>query len=381
MKTLVISDCHLNDDFLIFQKILFPILQQIIDKYKIDKIIFLGDIFDSSSLTNTVLFLFKKLITMFVDYDIEIIVGNHDLIDKRTSAFDILLLGDNIKIVNRLTFRGQYIYIPYINNKEDFVSTFAEINDHMKNSEHTEFFIYSHNDFSSLYKFRNTFFNLEGAFADINKPLYFINGHNHVPFFRDRHPLYIANLGCVINLNFKDSGEFNNFLIVDDEADNINDKLKIIQNGYSIQYYTFKIKSEQEIYDHLNTLNTDNVKYVTFKAIAPNINIDNELRLKLQKKFNIININMVQELSMTTFDPKNIDVENPDDISDIHSILDKYGITISEFLEHNSIEAFEKTEILYTLLEIMFEDIGLEQDDRDKIVKTVNKHYLIYDKI
>lgn len=381
LKTLVISDCHLNDNFLIFTKVLFPLLKQIITNYKVNKIVFLGDIFDSSNLTNIVLFLFKKLVKIFDGYELEIIVGNHDQIDKKNSAYDLLLLSDNIKIIHNLKFDKNYIYVPYIHDKTTIGSTFAEINNYIKKSDYKEFFIYSHNDFSSLYKFRNTFFDLEGAFVNLSKPVYFINGHNHVPVFRNRDPLYIINLGCVINLTFKDSGLFNNFLIIDDNAINLDSKLKVLQNSKSIQYYTFNISSEDEIYNKLNDLDNDNIKYVTFKVIAPNIVIDNELKIKLQEKFNIINIHINYELKLDEFSSDGIDIKPKESITTLENILTKYNITMDEFLENNTEDSYEKVEILYTLLDLMFKDVNLPEEDSQKIIETVNKYYLKHDKI
>lgn len=377
MKTLVISDCHLDDNYLIFLKMLLPFIKQITNTYHIDKIVFLGDIFDKCNLTNNTLFLFKKLILLLKNYPIEILVGNHEKIDNKVNVYDLLLLRDNVKIFNDIVFVGNYIYLPYIFNKMEYVSIFEKINLYIDKNDYDKFFIYSHNDFSTLYKFKNKFFDVESAFLNLKKPVYLINGHNHVPIFKNRDPFYILNIGCAINLNYKDTGLFNNFLLIDDEQNDYDYIFKILQNKNSLQYYTLKISIESDILKKIKEINSDNYKYITLKITSPNIVLSNEYKLKLQKEYNIINFNIVYDLELTD---QIIEASSTEDryeqVNDLHTILDTLNINISEFLEKNSIMEYEKIEILYTLLNFMFNDVKLDTNNQNEILQTIKKYYL-----
>lgn len=379
MKTLVVSDVHLSDNFNIFLKFLFPFIDQILEQEKdLDKIIFLGDVFDSSTLSNVVLLLFKTLFNKIKKkgVEIEIVVGNHDLIDKKTSAFDILML-DNIKIINNVSFQSNYIYLPYIFNKKDFINIFDEIKKYIKNNNYSEYYIFSHNDFSTLYQFRNNFFDVESVMEHINVPVYLINGHNHVPVFKKNNLFYILNLGCAVNLNFKDKGEYNNFLILDDSKIDVDDRIRILQNKDSVQYYTFNIKTDSDVKNCLSTINHDNLKYVNFKILSPNITISDQLKSQLCDTYNIVSIQLEYDLGLSSFDhteTENTDVNNT--TSNIYSILNDLGIELTEFIEHNSMDDVEKIEVLYSLLDLMFEDLDIDENNREEIIRTINKHYL-----
>jgi predicted phosphodiesterase len=379
MKTLVVSDVHLSDNFNIFLKFLFPFIDQILEQEKdLDKIIFLGDVFDSSTLSNVVLLLFKTLFNKIKKkgVEIEIVVGNHDLIDKKTSAFDILML-DNIKIINNVSFQSNYIYLPYIFNKKDFINIFDEIKKYIKNNNYSEYYIFSHNDFSTLYQFRNNFFDVESVMEHINVPVYLINGHNHVPVFKKNNLFYILNLGCAVNLNFKDKGEYNNFLILDDSKIDVDDRIRILQNKDSVQYYTFNIKTDSDVKNCLSTINHDNLKYVNFKILSPNITISDQLKSQLCDTYNIVSIQLEYDLGLSSFDhteTENTDVNNT--TSNIYSILNDLGIELTEFIEHNSMDDVEKIEVLYSLLDLMFEDLDIDENNREEIIRTINKYYL-----
>jgi DNA repair exonuclease SbcCD nuclease subunit len=203
MRTLVIGDIHLSEDFTVFKRILFPYLIQIITQYKVDKILFLGDIFDSSELNNTVLSLFKQLMGLFDGYDIEILVGNHDKIETNVSSFDLIMLSPNIKLFSKVKYVENHIYLPHITKRDDLSNHLKQILEYVENKDYDRFYVYSHNDFSEVYSFTNSFFKLGTLFDSLTKEVYLVNGHNHVPVFKnsDTDKLKILNIGNAVNLS------------------------------------------------------------------------------------------------------------------------------------------------------------------------------------
>jgi DNA repair exonuclease SbcCD nuclease subunit len=377
MIKLVIGDIHISDNFSVFKKVLFPFLKQLIAQYDFVKVVILGDVFDSSSLSNTTLALFKQLMLILKGFEVEIIEGNHDKIDAKVSAFDLLIHSDKIKIIKDLSFSENEIYLPYVHRKLDLANRIENIKKYIANNDYDYFVVYSHNDFNELYKFANSFISIIDMLQDVNKTVYFVNGHNHVPFFRDRGNLKILNIGNSINLNFRDAGVFNNFLIADLSKTVQDDIFKVIQNKYSIQYYTFLIAKEDDIEKKLSTLDSDNIKYVNLKILSPNIVIDSNYRDELESRYNISDISVEYDIRISSYDDKSEDVSEVIESLEIEEIFKKLNINIDEFLENNKIDDVEKIEILYFLLERFFEDKIISEENQTAINATVNKYYIM----
>jgi len=367
MSKLIIGDVHLNKNNVSFySKLLYPFLKQMNRLYDIDSVVFLGDIFTSSTIDNASLKLFKELILIYKDIkDINILVGNHDLITKTESIYELLLLNDNIKIYNELTFENNNIYIPYIFNSIDYSILFNNVKEYINDTSYKNYYLYSHNDFSEIYKFRSTFFNIIPIFEKVDKIVYLINGHNHVPFFKNRNNFNILNIGSAINSNYNDSYDNNNFLLI--EKNNI----KILQNKYSIKYYTFHIWKDSDVYHNIAKLNINNHSYVKFIIHDPSVVIDNTFKEELYKDYSIGEIQIEYELnSLLKLAKNNNDMDSTLSIDDI---CEKFDITLDEFIDTNN---SEKMEVLMTLLMVMFENRNTSTIDVENVISVVKK-YLI----
>jgi DNA repair exonuclease SbcCD nuclease subunit len=371
-RTLVIGDIHLNEvhsEF--FLSVLFPFIEKIIYKYKPNKIIILGDIFDAPNINNSTAGLFKNLLSLFVDIEVVIINGNHDKIDKTKSVFDILMLPDNITFYKDINFNHSSIFIPHIDKRDDHSIIFNQIKQYIIDNNYEEVFLFSHNDFNEIYKFRNNFFNIQDVFGDIKINTYLINGHNHVSFFKNFDNLYIFNLGCSLNTDFRDTVDYNKFLIIDHDKNSFKDKFIIIENKYSVQYKTFHIWKEDHLYSHCSTINKDNYTFVKFIIHDPSIKIDNNLREHLQKEYNILDI--IIDYSIEEIIKINTTATDNTSLSDL---CDKLNISIDEFIIDNTSKETEKFEILLSLLNIMFENRNTSSIDIENVTNTVKKYLL-----
>lgn len=367
MSKLIIGDVHLSKNkYYFFSKLLYPFLKQLNQSYDIDSVVFLGDIFTSSIVDNESLKLFKELILIYNNVkDISIIVGNHDTVTKSENIYELLLLNNNINVYNELTFIDNDIYIPYIFNNMDYSLIFNDIKNYINNNPYKEYFIYSHNDFSEIYKFRSNFFNIVPIFEDVNKKVNLINGHNHVPFFKSVNNFNILNIGSAINTNFNDSSDNNNFLLIE------NNNIKILQNKYSIKYYTFHVWKNGDIYYNLTKLCKNNYSYIKFIIHDPTIVIDNQLKEELFNSYSIGEIQIEYELNSL------LKLANTDNITDstlsMDNLCNKFDITLDEFITSKD---NEKMEVLMVLLAIMFENRNTSAIDVDNVISTVKK-YLI----
>ena len=367
MGKLVIGDVHLNkNNVIFFSKLLFPFLKQLNRSYDIDSVVFLGDIFTTSTVDNESLKLFKELMLIYKNIeDINIIVGNHDLVTKVEDIYGLLLLSDNIKIYNELTFDGNNIYIPYIINSIDYSLIFNNVKNYINTTSYQNYYIYSHNDFSEIYKFKSTFFNIIPVFENTNKNVYLINGHNHVPFFKTINNFNILNIGSAINSNYNDSFDNNNFLLIE------KNDIKLLQNKYSIKYYTFHVWKDSDIYYNLTKLNSSNYSYVKFIIHDPSVIIDNNFKEEMYKDYSIGEIQIEYELNSLLKLVKNDNVI--DSKISLDEICKKFDITLNEFVDNDN---SEKMEVLMTLLMIMFENRDTSAIDVENVISTVKK-YLI----
>jgi predicted phosphodiesterase len=367
-KKIIIGDVHLNKNKVsYFYSLLFPFIKQLNRKYIYDSVVFLGDIFTSSSIDNDTLKLFKDLITLFDnDIKIKILVGNHDMITNTNNIYDLLLLKDNIIIYDELCFQKNEIYIPYIIKDIEYSLIFNNIKEYIEeNTNYENYYIYSHNDFSEIYKFRSNFFNIIPIFEKTNKNIYLINGHNHVPIFKKKNKFNILNLGCAINQNYNDSCDDNYFLYIE------NNYIKFLKNKYSIHYYTFHIWKDRDIYLNMNKLNKKNLSYIKFVIHNPEVVLDNNFKKELYEHYSIGDIQIEYELSSLL----NL-VKNNNDILDstisLDSICEKFDIHINEFIKNNN----EKIEILLSLLNSMFENRNTSTLNVTNVIKTVKKYLL-----
>lgn len=372
MKRLIISDIHLSEVYgEYFRCILFPFLRHIKEYKEYDIVTFLGDVFDSSTINNETSKLFKELLSIYDDIEVVILNGNHDKINENISIFDILLLPPNVTIIKDVTYRGNNIYIPHINKSVNQHAIFGNINTYIKENGLKEVYLFSHNDFGEMYKFKNNFFNITDTFNNVAATSYFINGHNHVPFFKATNNLYIFNLGCTLNTSFSDSAPNNYFAIIDDEAETLDDKFNIFTNNHSVQYYTFHVWKESHIYEQCKHISKDNYTFIKFKIHDPSIVIDNNFKNSLQSTYNIIDIIIdyeIDELVKLT--------NNSEDSTSLTDLCEKLNINPEDLMIAGQTATDEKMEILFSLLHLMFENRLTSTSDIETVVKTIKKYML-----
>jgi len=373
MSDLVVGDVHLNEVYSeFFRCILFPFLQQVSSSKSYDRVIFIGDIFDSSTINNDTSKLFKDLLSIYENKEIVILNGNHDKINNNDSIYDILMLPDNVTVYKNVQYEGNHIYIPHIGKSVSQHSVFSEINEYIRSNNLKEVYLYSHNDFSDIYKFKNNFFNVASSFENINVPIYLINGHNHVPVFKKSNNLYIFNTGCSLNTNFNDTGLYNYFLIIDENVDDIHDKFDLFINKNSIHYHTFHIWKDSHIYESCNKIQKENYTFLKFKIHDPSIVLDANFKNKLQEDYKIIDILVDYEID----DLLDINKYSKEDSTSLTELCEKLNITVEEFALNKNDDYTEKVEILFSLLNLMFESRETSPNDINRVITTVKKYML-----
>lgn len=365
-KTLVIGDVHLNELYKLYiTNVLFKYLELLTVTYTFDRVIFLGDIVDAPNINNDVSKLIKYLFNIFSDKDIIILVGNHDKITKIESIFDVIILPDNVTIMSKLSFKDNEIFLPHYYKTVDIAIMCDSIIQYINDNNYTEYYIYSHNDFSDIYKFKNNFINITDTLNILNSKIYLINGHNHVGVFKKSNNLHILNIGCAINLTFNDTNLYNNFLIID------GNELNILQNKYSIQYFTFHINSSDHIYTQLSTINKENLKFIKFTIHNPVVEIDENLRIEIIQKYKCLDLIIDYDIDIGY---NNVDHDSANIESNVITILNKLNINIDEFKTVTTDTDIEKIEVLFSLLNIMFESRNTKDIDKQNVINIIKKY-------
>jgi len=372
-KRLVIGDLHINEVYSeYFRCILFPFLNHVHQNKKYDSVMFVGDVFESSIINNATSRLFKELLSIYNNFPISIINGNHDKITNKESIFDIIILPDNVKFYKDITYEKNVIYLPHIDKNLDHHNIFKNINSYIKTNNIKDTIIYSHNDFNEIYKFKNNFFNVSESFQNIKNSIFLINGHNHVPVYKKKGLFYIFNMGCAINTNFNDSSLNNYFMIVDEEESDFNKKFDLFENKYAIHYHTFHIWNENHIYENCKNINKNNISFVKFKIHDPSVIIDNNFKNILLEKFNIKDIKLDYELDTIL----KLNYTKTEDSTSLSDLCEKLNIKIEDLNINDTEESLEKQEILFSLLNIMFESRSTSSNDIDKVIETLKKYIL-----
>lgn len=126
MREIIIGDVHLRDDIKQYFEILCDRLAERVKAECIDRVVFLGDIYNQRALIRTdhqrlLIRCFAKLIKNGAT--IHVVVGNHDydsLGDGRLHSLEVigLLFGDRVKIFHRNTRFEDRLYVPYSSDLE-----------------------------------------------------------------------------------------------------------------------------------------------------------------------------------------------------------------------------------------------------------------------
>jgi hypothetical protein len=282
------------------------------------------------------------------------------------------MLPSNVTVYKEVTYHNNHIYVPHINKSLNQHEIFADIQQYIKSNNFDDVFIYSHNDFAEVYKFRNNFFNVTNSFENITNRIFLTNGHNHVPFFKKNDNIYIFNIGCAINTSFSDSGLYNYFMIVDDQEDDIENIFDVFKNNFSVQYHTFHIHKESHIYELCNNLNKENYSFVNFIIHDPTVVIDSNFKNTLQTQFNVVDVFIEYDLK-PILNKSDASVDS----TSLTDLCEKLNIKTTDFMDDKSTHQSEKMVILFSLLNVMFEKRSTSSTDIDKVISVIKKHMLL----
>ena len=161
-------------------------------------------------------------------------------------------------------------------------------------------------------------------------------------------------------------------MIVDDQAVDIIDKFDLFVNNYSVQYHTFYIYKESHIYEQCNHLNKTNFSFIKFVIHDPVIIIDANFKNALQSQYNVVDILVEYDI-----EPILDRSDNPlTDSTSLSELCEKLNIKTDDLYIDNSTHTTEKLQILFSLLNLMFEKRETTPTNVDKVIETIKKYML-----
>lgn len=207
--------------------------ENLADTLEVDKIICLGDFFDSPTVEEEEITALNKV--KWSEKTHQFLVGNHEssLHDLRYNSANILKKY-GFEIITDIVKEGNIVYIPYIPNKvrEDFNYYVSDSNS----------IVFSHNDIAGI-QF-GEFCTVDGFdLEEISKGCkIFLNGHIHNQGkFKDN----VYNVGSLTAHNFtNDSFKYKYGVWVFD-TDTLD--LQFIENPYSFKFFKIDVNSKDEV--------------------------------------------------------------------------------------------------------------------------------------
>lgn len=310
MRRLLFSDLHLKVDRLEEQKEVLIDIIKIAKKEKINKMIFLGDLFDDRrnvNLKELLLFVWFSKRLSKEDIDLEAIPGNHDKPDNDSIRSYLSIFENkynNVNIFQIPTIVEDRLFIPFLPEDKFFEHL---NNEDIKKNKHKVRFIFMHNTFNGslansgrkmsssidMHNFKD-FKNLERIFIG--------HYHNRQKLY-DKKVLYIGN---PMQLNFGEEVE-KGITILDDETG----KVKFVQTNYS-KYKTFFLQCNLEDYKKaIQIVSTEVNNYIRIKFIDKKENLllipESEIQEKSKCKFlrierEVKDSKKEKELDLNSFD-------------------------------------------------------------------------------
>lgn len=220
-------DYHHN----LFEKFMFKVLPTHIHKYGVDKIIFLGDTFDSrkNPNTNSVRFItdcVDRFLSMYREIDIYMITGNHDVYWKNTNKvtsldyFNMCFNNDRIHIIKEPTEMYNMLLLPWItqDNRETIMEAVEKS---------TMDYCLGHFEFAGFKQHKNDTFLSKGmSITEFKKFKKVISGHIHFGS-ESGNVLYT---GCLFQMTKDDKNDPKKIFFLDTE----NDIIETIYHGLDI---------------------------------------------------------------------------------------------------------------------------------------------------
>lgn len=255
-------------------------------KEKVDKIICLGDFFDSPNLNAEEISALKEI--NWCDIPKEFIVGNHEMGSINLEFNSANVLSKIGKVIYEPTMTSGYgyelIYLPYIveHNRKSLKEYVEKIRkDYWTNMWTTQEYKYtiilSHNDLAGIrfgqYESKNGF-NINEIEESCNL---FINGHLHN---QQQMSEKILNLGNVTGQNFSEDGTKYSHCIAILDTETL--KVDLINNPYAIHFYKFDIITEDDFEQFQKCLSN------SFISIRASENLISKVKETVSKYNNII---------------------------------------------------------------------------------------------
>lgn len=175
MKHLLIGDPHVQVSNLEESKILFDWIKNIAETEQVDQITILGDLFHNHDVIRAqVMTFWLDTLNKLNNTPIVIIVGNHDMpgskeLEGRVSALDAFKDMANVTVMSSPTNKGVG-YIPYMHNKEEFISEINKLQAKV---------VFCHETFDGA-QYENGFYAPNGVSIDLMpKDTLIVSGHIH----------------------------------------------------------------------------------------------------------------------------------------------------------------------------------------------------------
>lgn len=179
LKILRVGDPHIRPSNLVEAENLMAFILKLVKSAKIDRLEILGDLFHTHAVLRLeVVDFWNRWLESFSDIvETVVLVGNHDQTGdhhKGTHALEVFkrINSERLKIIDRPTVLGQFIYAPYIHSEGDFVAAVHGIDGHETKT------LVCHAEFSGS-QYDNGFYAPHGFNPDNVKVAHIISGHIH----------------------------------------------------------------------------------------------------------------------------------------------------------------------------------------------------------
>ena len=266
-------------------------VEDLAEQQQVDKIVFLGDFFDTPSLNASELSALQEVVWSNIPHDF--IVGNHEiqLENLQISSAHLFKLIPNARVIDKPVFDCgfgyQFLYLPYCKEEDrkpikywkDYFTSGYWTTQEVK---HT--IVFSHNDVKIQYGLMPATTGYEIDDIDSNCHL-FVNGHLHNGGkFSNRG----YNVGNLTGQNFgEDATKYaHNVMLIDTDTLNT----QTIENPYAFNFYKIEIK------DSMDELCVDGMKDNAIVTVKSPENLISEVRQLLEdhcdkvKEFRVIAI-------------------------------------------------------------------------------------------
>lgn len=259
-------------------------VEQLAIDEKCEKIIHLGDFFDTNTLNAEELTALNEI--KWADIEHIFLVGNHEMgiNDLSYSSAHLFNMVPKTKVIDKVDcdvgYGYELIYLPYIleSNRKSLSDYFKELHqEKFTTQEVKNRIIFSHNDICGI---RYGQWESKAGFDihDIeNHCDLFINGHLHN---QTQVTKKILNLGNLTGQNFSEDAEKYNHCAAILDTDTL--KVDLIVNPYALNFYKLDILSK----DDFNKLNL--CKDASIMSIKTYASLVNDLRVELSNKQHII---------------------------------------------------------------------------------------------